>query len=248
MFDKTNKFIAKTNQVLFFIVMLGVVFFMTFNFYKELTQRNYEPPKIQITDLQEGADSQQVGYMKNYIGYIKDIQVFKISAESIYNPQIDQFSGLTNMFSMGYNENKTVNFMFLTENNANYMLFKRDRLIIKYTLAKTNSDSFVPQEGLYKFHDMKFSISNNIYTVIESDSNLDGYLSEKDSKSLYVSDYDGRNVKNIFKDILSYEVIKKDLILIEKDENAIIEYYTYNLVTYDIVKLKTTINLSSGVY
>jgi hypothetical protein len=248
MFNKINKFIAKANQVLFFIVMLGVICVIAFNLYKELVPRNYDLPKVQITDLQKGVNSQQIGYKKSYIGYIKDVQVFKISAESIYNPQASQLQGLTSSFSMGYNGDKTVNFMFLPENNDNYMLFKRDRLILNYSLVKTNSDSFTPLEELNNHYDREFFAIKNIYLVIDVDSNLDGYLSEKDTKSLYVSDYDGQNVKTIFKDIQSYKIIKNDLILINKDESANIEYYTYNLLTNEVNKLKTKIDLATGIF
>jgi hypothetical protein len=82
-------------------------------------------------------------------------------------------------------------------------------------------------------------VDKNLYVVADNDSNGDGFLSEEDAQNLYSSEYNGKNLKLILKDILDYRTIDDHELLILKEGGEQVEFYYYDLKSETLIKLNT---------
>jgi hypothetical protein len=240
---KIFNFIAKANQVLFFTGMLVFIGFFLVVTYSFLLPSKYEKSKVQIIEQEIGKPKVEVVYVKEYVRKIKGIHIFKILANTINSEYINKRSRIDNFSSSKRNSNRNelVNIIFVDGSGNRKKLFKSDHLIKNLTFANFKVDDN-PTNNIRNLRDQDFYLDKNIYSVFTKDSNNDGFLSSDDAKSLYLSDYNGENLKLIFDDILRYRVIASNKLLIEMDVGSEVEFYLYDINLMTQIKLNTSIN------
>jgi len=231
MFKKAVDFISKANQILFFLAIIIIIGFVLMTAYPFLFPSKYERPRVQLIENSIDDSTKVVKNSKQYLSFTKDIHVIKILANTINSKQHNRPSKTFNLFSSRDDGKETVNFIFVDEHGHNQKLFINDLLIQRYTLS---DDENLKNTG--------YSLSKNIYLVIHSDTNNDGFLSEDDSKSLYLSSYKGDDVNLVIENIQRYELIGDNKLLIEKEDNTEKDFYIYNVKSSTLSKLNTNFN------
>ena len=68
----------------------------------------------------------------------------------------------------------------------------------------------------------------NIYAVIEEDTNNDKQLDSNDKIALYVSDFDGKNLKAISSSIYYLDFVDRDVFLFTEYNDGKVYYYEYD--------------------
>ncbi|MCW8875578.1 MAG: hypothetical protein OQK51_00860 [Kangiellaceae bacterium] len=227
---KTFEFITKANQIFFFVGILVIAGLFISVLTRELFRDSYSDPGVKIIDEKRVDELQKVEYEQKFITKLGDIFVFGINAKSvrISEPEESTTHALyaVGMSFDGYTR-KRVNMLFI-EGNKKLKLLKNDKFIV--------ATNFAEEATGYE----QFSTSKNIYRIIESDTNKDGFLNNDDSQNLYVSSVNGEDLKLIGSDIDRYEVIGDDLILIIKGGGKETEFVQYNLKTNQFTRIDTS--------
>ena len=232
---KVLAFVTSANQLLIFLAVLLFIFVAGSKFVKNIFESSYEEPKIKIID--DSGDTKnvvQVKYKTNFNKVIKDVYIFDVSSDSIKiisEPELRDSDTKLNMFSGGSSITyQKVNLLFVPKLGSSYLLMKNSALI-------TKTSFFDESKELYRL-DRK--LSENIYLIISKDTNKDGFLSrDGDKADLYISNYKGKNLSLVLKEVEDYELIQDDLIMIEVREKSGILFYTYDLLTKKLFKLDT---------
>ena len=184
---KIMNFIEQANKVLFFTGAIAFLILIGTVVYNELSRNAYEPPSLKIIEQNNKINEAlpQINYDKVFKKQIKDVYVFELRAGAVIherNAEIAHFSG-------GYSDknsaNEVVNLIFVKQGQASELLFESNRLILDFDSMRSAN------VGRYN---STYSLSRNLYSVVQSDSNNDGLLNDKDSHDLYVSDYDGSHL------------------------------------------------------
>lgn len=224
---KINFEVIKKIDLLLFLIgaILGCILLIlaiidsipTFHIRTQNTQMEIvEDPKIEI---------------KEYISFsrkIKDTYVFAIRssgirADGLYETE-DNYRNSKNTSYACYNSiksydndrNAITNFIFIKDGEKEeYRIFPPNTFIYKYQLMRDNRD----YPGFNNF---------NIYAVIKEDTNHDKVLDSADDIALYVSDYDGRNIKEISTSIMTFDNIDKDEFLFTEYDGTTLSYFSYN--------------------
>ncbi|WP_444996437.1 hypothetical protein [Aliikangiella sp. IMCC44359] len=135
---------------------------------------------------------------------------------------------MLHLYSGNYIERNTVNLLFVSESGTKLKLFENDRLITDIQSARFNKDN-------------SYILNKNLYSVVSQDSNSDGFLNKKDQVDLYVSDYNGQNLKLIFENINELETIGDNKLLVTADELSGVEIYIYHVISEKKIKLDISI-------
>ena len=119
---------------------------------------------------------------------MKDYYIFGIGKSRITK----NISGLAH--ASFYGRDSYVNMLFIAKNTfKKKLLFDKDLLIVHHKLANFNN-----RDGHY--------CSKNIFQVIKEDTNNNNKYDEEDRHDLYVSNYNGSEVRELIKDIDSWEI------------------------------------------
>ncbi len=233
---KILSFISAANQLLLFIglIVIGVMFALSFRTYHP------EENKVEIIpESEQTSDSKKTIYTTEFEHRIKDVLVFNIKAEVI-DPNANN-RGLhivekSSAFASGYyfNSDQTVNMMFVSEGESGRLLFKADRLITDVRII--NSEQKNRSDYL---------LDKNLYETVDEDSSGDGFLGEDDQKALYVSDYDGRNLKQIATGVSKLILIDDNEVLIAKGEKQKMQFFIYDVHSGEIKPIDTKIQPTS---
>ena len=103
------------------------------------------------------------------------------------------------------------------------MLFEQDVRINQYELSRDE------EKTPYDRH--SFLLERNIYLVTTSDTNKDGFLNYEDAQTLYVSEYDGAELKVVLEDVESYRELSANLLLITKRVGSDTEFFEYEVIS-----------------
>jgi len=234
MSSKFFNFILKANQILFFIVAIGVFI----AFIISIIPRNYEPPSVKIEKTSNlhktKQDKKKTMYTKSFYSKIKDVYIIKIQTDKIIHK--DKVLSHSSMLSRGYNdEYGLVNLLFVKDESMKYKLLKKDAYIVSFKTIRSSEATKNVYENNY------FQLDKNIYSIIQQDTDKDSTLSMKDQQDFYISDYDGKNLKSILKNIKQYKVVDDNIILITKNINKEDLFYMFNIITNKLVLLDTNI-------
>ena len=173
---------------------------------------NYIPHNTNEVRVVEKNEENNIKKVLTYNKKINEYLVFNLESESVVN-----ISSSTRAKKDAANNANTVNLIFINEfTGQQKKLFVNDQIII-------DTDYYNQENG------KNFKISKNIYASIPIDSNNDKKIDKNDDINLYVSDYNGDNLKQIFSNIYFYQIIDNDLILIKKYENNRLKYFMYNV-------------------
>jgi len=235
--NKIFNFILKSNQILFFLVAVGIIGITLLS----LLPPDYSRPAVQIEKNIEQNNTKKIRtkpqYFKSFHAYIKDVFIIKVHADNITSKKVLHYSA-PRLSSMNYysdNEHALVNLIFTKEDEGNNKLLKNDAYIVSFNLVTDNKIKPNP------YRDNNFKLEKNIYVIVSNDTNKDNFLSTKDQQDFYVSNYDGKQIKLVLKDILKYKVVEDNLVLITKKVNKKEHFYLFNVLTSNLKELDTTL-------
>ena len=77
--------------------------------------------------------------------------------------------------------------------------------------------------------------------MARQDTNKDGFLNQDDNKEFLVSEYDGTKLKSVMDNIAGYQVISNDLVLLNAATDSDMFYYTFNVLSGELLKLDTNL-------
>ncbi len=102
---------------------------------------------------------------------------------------------MTQEFEFVYSSSKT------TQNTVNYLLFDINTREQRWLLE--SNDQLILQRSTLKFdqEDKDEPAAAHLYTLITSDTNQDGNLSESDDKTIAIAQHDGTGFKILFDDV-----------------------------------------------
>ncbi|HZK20433.1 MAG TPA: hypothetical protein VFC68_06900, partial [Treponemataceae bacterium] len=186
--DKMKNILEKiknVNAVIIFIAIVGFLLFFIIGAIISFIPRR----SSNVVRIVNKEDSQEIVQTVKFQTVIKDYIVFSHNSNSLYrDKRVDlEFSGL---MEKSYNNTARVNFSFISmDTQKETLLLKNNALIISYKLC---NDMFLNNNK---------TISKNIYAIVLSDSNQDQKLNADDRIDLFISDYNGLNIKNICSDI-----------------------------------------------
>ena len=233
---KLFSFISVANQLLFFIglIVIGVMFALSF--------RTYHPEENKVEIVQESEQtsaSKKTIYTKEFEHHIKDVLIFNIKAEVIDPNAKNKGRHVVRKslaFASGYyfNSDQTVNMMFVSEGESGRFLFENDRLIADVEFINSEQE-----------HRSDYLFDKNLYETVDEDSSGDGFLGEDDKRTLYVSDYDGRNLKQVATGISKLILIGNNKVLIVKGEKQEKQFFVYNVQSGEVQPIDTKIQLTS---
>ncbi len=233
--SKIFSFISKSNQILFFLVAVGIIVTML----SSVIPHTYAPATVKIKKSTEKnnqkEDPAKMQYHKSFYKHIKDVYIIKVQADTIMRKEILYYASprLASVSNYDQSEHALVNLIFSKEDKKSYKLLVQDAYIISFGIASDGSTA----SGKYGLN--HFKLEKNIYEIVSNDTNGDELLSTKDKKDFYITNYDGKQMKSILKDISNYELIADNLVLITKKVDKQKQFYLFD-VTQEKLKLLDT--------
>ena len=240
--NRFMKFISSANQVILFfaVIVIGGVYFyevVLWDIFRE--QIPSVPDGVKIHQADEAiSEPSKPTYRKIFDRRLNDVFIFKIESDAI-NPDSKRKTGFKGevkfkapslKYAYRYRSDRTVNILFVPENSEGYALFENDCLITEVEFVRTHEE----QKWT---HDLKL----NLYCVVNSDTNNDGFLGKDDRQDIYASEYNGKNLILIMKNILDYSLTgNNEVLLIQENENDQL-FYIYSVESGEIKKLKSQI-------
>lgn len=220
-------FVKTANSFLFFFGFIFISLFAAYQIYDaNLRDKHRTHGSIQIADSNDAA-SAPIKYKKNFAKKYDDVYIFRVSSDRLLSPSLSSGTVVEvhNMFSGdgGYRDFETVNFLFARENSAPTLLLESHALVLGYQL--------IILESQRESYNRQFKTNKHLFSVVVNDDNLDKVLDKKDKIDLLASDYIGANLITIAQDIIDYEIIDDNLLLITqpKEDKTII--FIYDLET-----------------
>ena len=233
--------IKKIDYVLVLVIALvGIVSFLVEKI-SSIPRHKSETPHISIVDSDEDLSPEETKESVDFLKKIDDVYVFEVSTKAIKSDELGGpvYSDMefSNSIGQSYRQSssQTVNFIFVKDGEE-YSLLPSKAYIYKYELKSSVEDAPVYADFVVSYssgHDF------NVYAVVEEDSNGDKKLDSKDNISLYVSDYDGKNIQKISSSIYYYENLGKNKFLFTEYKDGKICFYEFDWETKKVAQIKT---------
>ena len=224
-------FIDKSNKVLLFIAAIIVIIAIGKNIIKDLLRKDYSEPTVQFIDHDDAQQERQKPKLeKRYVGQIKDVHILEITSDKIVEEQSYTTNAEMIVVSSSLSlSSNAVNLMFTKVGEKNNLLFSSNALIVEFSPT---------QEKKTQYQNI---LSKNLYAVARTDSNNDGFLNKHDKKDLLISEYDGSKLTSVMEDIEGYRIIENNSVLIYTAKESDTLYYTFNVLTGELLKLDTNL-------
>lgn len=239
-------YICKANQIIFFLVALVVVAMMGFKLIKTIITPPYTPPQVKVVDDQPSNQGliEKAPYGVMFALKINDVFIFKLTRELIVRSTGDEGLKMFDAYSSGkskgeYIDHEVVNFLFVYNEGENKKLFDDDMYITSYRFAEFEDNAMNATSARNEYRRYEIKLPINLYTVIASDTNNDGYFGENDHKSLYRSDYSGKSLHKISDNIQDYDVLDKNTLLLRLESD---DYFEYKISEDSLTQIDTKIN------
>ena len=214
MLKSAYKFINKTNPILIFVIAVALIFTFTREIIDDLTREKYQPPKVELVNIEDNdEENNKINYEITFYEKVKDTFIFKVKSNKIMQDEESR----DYLYAPSYTETNVVNVLFAKQGVKASPLFEKDIFLVA---MQTPSYEEKSQHN-----------SKNIYMAVLNDSNDDGYLSSEDRKSLYISDYDGKNIKEIAVGVIEYRFSGTNEIVIKSEYEGKEIHQVYNLIS-----------------
>ena len=223
-------FIERSNKILLFIAAIIVIIVIGQSIISDFLRKSDHDPKVKVVEHGDAQiEARKPKLEKRYVGKIKDVHILEVTSDSItedksYGSSADIAIVFSPSFGLSSN---AVNLMFTKIGEKNHLLFETNALIVRFSPAYVEAGS------------NKNVLSKNIYLVAKNDTNKDGFLNQYDKKELLVSEYDGANLKPVMNNVEGYQLIENDMILVYAKGAGGTLYYTFNVLTGEIIQLDT---------
>ena len=235
--------IKKIDSILVLIIASAVILMFSVETIKKyIPQKKSRAAQIKIVDSDNEKEVEEIKETIDFYKKIDDVYVFSVSTSAIKAGELSESSAVNSQISnvigqsFGYSSSQHVNFLFV-KNGETTSLFSSKVFIYKHQLK--NSDDLVP-EGVASFNPYESTVHDfNIYAVIKNDTNNDKLLDSKDNISLYVSDYDGNNLKEISSSIYYIECTGKNIFIFSEYVDGKVSFYEYDGNSKKVALIKT---------
>lgn len=238
--------IKKIDYVL--VLLIALIFIVSF-FIKKISRiiprKHIEPAHISIVNSDDDNVSEEIKEKIDFLKKVDDVYIFTVStsaiksgdlSDSLYTGSGYNGTSISNVIgqSIGQSSSQIINFIF-NKDLEEYKLFSSKVYIYKYELKNPMipdfSSVYIP--SYVAGHDF------NIYAVIKDDSNNDKKLDSKDNISLFVSDYDGKNLHEISSSIYYLENIEQNIYLFTEYNDGKVSFFEYDGNTDKKTLIKT---------
>ena len=168
-------------------------------------------------------------YTEQFVAKLRDTYVFSLSSNVIdpfhRHPKSLERGMMRDDAPRGryHAAGDAVNLIFVGPDGEGKVLFEQDVRINQYELSRDE------EKTPYDRH--SFLLERNIYLVTTSDTNKDGFLNYEDAQTLYVSEYNGADLKVVLEDVESYRELSANLLLITKRVGSDTEFFEYEVIS-----------------
>ena len=231
--------IKDVNQVAIFVVLVVFGFMMGLKVLADFfPSRGLSNGVAVLTDKDSDGSStgSSTTYQRSFIAKLKDTHVFGISSRLIdlerHHATSLERTGAARDELRGryYGIRSETNFVFVGPDGQGHVLFQQDVLVNQYDLSR---DAKVGPHGTEQTR-----LSRNLYLVTTADTNRDGFLTFEDEQTLYVSDYDGTNLRPLQKNVVSYQEVSADTLIITQIRGATQHFHEYDVVKDTLREVK----------
>jgi len=222
---KIFEFIKKADFVLVFIFMfLGIIVLTVLLINDLLPFHRTSPHQITVVEDVHVEIKEHLEFERK----IKDTYIFSvkssaIKADELYGTEKSDWSGngFSNVLGRSFGGDGITNLIFVKNNGREeYKLFPVNVFIYKYCLAEDEEDQ-----------PPRYPHECNVYAVVKNDTTNDKILNSEDDIALYVSDYDGTNVKEVSSSIITFRFLGGEEILFSEYDGAVQSYFVYDCKT-----------------
>ena len=220
------------NQIFFFVAFILVGGAMGLQVLQGLL---HSPPRtsgvaVLPGESVDGAKARpKVTYHEQFVAKLRDTYVFSLSSNVI-----DPFHRHSTSLERGmmredeprgryHAAGDAVNLIFVGPDGEGKVLFEQDVRINQYDLSRDE------KKTSYGRH--PFLLARNLYLVTASDTNKDGFLNYEDAQTLYVSEYNGADLKVVLEDVESYQEVSVNLLLITKRVGSKTEFFEFEVIS-----------------
>ena len=171
----------------------------------------------------------KVTYTEHFVAKLRDTYVFSLSSDVIdpfyRHPKSLERGMMHDDAPRGryHAAGDAVNLIFVGPDGEGKVLFEQDVRINQYELSRDE------KETPYGRHQLL--LERNLYLVTTSDTNKDGFLNYEDQQTLYVSEYNGAELKVVLEDVESYQELSANLLLITKRVDSKTEFFEYDVIS-----------------
>ena len=227
------------NQLFFFVAFLLVGGAMGLQVLQGLLHSSARNTGVAVLsgESAEGPKSRpKVSYTEQFVAKLRDTYVFSLASNVI-----DPFHRHSKSLERGvmredeprgryHAAGDAVNLIFVGPGGEGKVLFEQDVRINQYELSRDE------QETPYGHH--RLLLGRNLYLVTTSDTNKDGFLNYEDQQTLYVSEYNGADLKVVLEDVESYQELSANLLLITKRVGSKTEFFEYEVISGALREVK----------
>ena len=230
--------IKKVDYLLVFIAAVIGLIALLVNLISEIFPiRGSQPAHIEIIDSRDEEAVSKITESIDFLEKIKDVYVFSVTTSAIKSDDLSKSNleakQLSNIIQKSSSASKIINFIFVKDEQET-LLFPSKVFIYKYQLSNDNSPNDINTSAIHKnLHNF------NIDAVIKEDTNRDKQLDSKDKIALYVSNYDGKNLKEISSSVYYLDCIDKNTFLFSEYEDGKVTFYEYDGNFEKVTLIKT---------
>lgn len=219
----------------FFVLIIAFIVNLIVN---AVRKPKYTPSHIDIVDINNQSSVKEIEESFDFLRKVDDVYIFTISTNAISSTDLSESGyspSISNAMGNFGKDKQIINFCFLKDSKET-TLFSSKLFVYKYELKNTNEIKPEPPVGssyLYPEHNF------NIYAAIKEDTNNDKKLDSRDNISLFVSDYDGKNLQEISSSIYYLECIEYNKYIYTEYKDNKLSFYEYDGNTKKITFLKS---------
>ncbi len=214
-------FVAAVVAIICFIVSLITIII-------DLNRNQYEISEIPVVESSETVIKQYINFEEK----IDDVFIFSVRSSGIHADEIIESednmkktsSSFSNLVGRYGNGDGIVNFLFVKDDKHEKKLFDSNVFIYKYILKN---------EHEYE------TTCRNVYAVVTKDTDNDKTLSSSDDISLYISEYDGSELCEISKSIISFRIVDKNQFLYTEYDGKNLSYFSFDAEKKEKKLIKT---------
>lgn len=171
----------------------------------------------------------KVTYTEHFVAKLRDTYVFSLSSDVIdpfyKHPKSLERGMMRDDAPRGryHAAGDAVNLIFVGPDGEGKVLFEQDVRINQYELSRDEAQTPYGRHQLL--------LERNLYLVTTADTNKDGFLNYEDQQMLYVSEYNGAELKVVLEDVESYQELSANLLLITKRVGSKTEFFEYDVIS-----------------
>lgn len=225
--------IKKIDCIMFFIAgIIGIIFLLVGLIAFIVDSIPHHPQKPHVQVIQEDDTKTEIITSTEFLTKLKDVYIFSVESNGIKSSELEKSNKMAlkevaqNSIRKSASDSELINLIFV-QDGKEITLFQNNLFIYKHSFENEDKDYY---SNTHKY---------NIYSVIKNDTNGDNFLDSKDDISLYISDYNGENLREISSSVYDVSILEDSLILFTEYDDNKLTYYEFNPKTNTRKTIKT---------